>query len=206
MFTGIIEEKGAIKRLTNDDSHVQFTIYAPTILNDVQEGDSIAVNGICLTATQLTAQSFTADVMNETLNRTSLKDLSVSDEVNVERAMQVSDRFSGHIVSGHIDGVGEITSIQKDGLSYWYRVKTPSHILKYIIEKGSVALDGISLTVAAVDEQSFSVSVIPHTFESTNFKSKNVGDIVNIENDLFAKYIEKFVGPNISQTVERGEE
>jgi len=205
MFTGIIEEKASIKRLTNNDSYVQIDIYAPAILKDVQEGDSISVNGICLTATQLTDQTFTADIMNETLNRTSLKGLCSHDEVNVERSMQLSDRFGGHIVSGHIDGVGEITSIQKDGTSYWYRIKTISPILQYIVEKGSVALDGISLTVAVVDDQSFQVSVIPHTFEYTNFKSKNVGDTVNIENDLFAKYIEKFVRSNINQTVERGE-
>ena len=153
----------------------------------------LAVNGICLTAAAFTDHSFTADVMHETLNRTALCSLRTKSPVNLERAMPASGRFGGHIVAGHVDGTGVISRIEKDSNAVWYHISTEKKILRYIVEKGSIAIDGISLTVAAVDEKSFSVSVIPHTLANTALVSKRVQDTVNLENDCVGKYIEKFV-------------
>ena len=193
MFTGIIEEVGKIDEIKRNGQSVSLTIQAKKVLEDIKEGDSIAVNGICLTAAAFTDHSFTADVMHETLNRTALCSLRTKSPVNLERAMPASGRFGGHIVAGHVDGTGVISRIEKDSNAVWYHISTEKKILRYIVEKGSIAIDGISLTVAVVDEKSFSVSVIPHTLANTALVSKRVQDTVNLENDCVGKYIEKFV-------------
>ena len=193
MFTGIIEETGIIKKIEKSGDRSVLTVSAEKTLEGTKVGDSIAVNGVCLTVTSITESSFSADVMNETLKRSSLKDTTVSKGVNLERAMAADGRFGGHIVSGHIDGTGIIRDIKKDGNAVWFYIDAPSDIMKYIIEKGSVALDGISLTVAGVSKNSFSVSVIPHTISMTCLFNKRKQDLINIENDCIGKYVEKLL-------------
>ena len=156
-------------------------------------GDSIAVNGICLTVTDFNDKFFTVDVMNETWSRTSLERLNQGDGVNLERAMAANGRFGGHIVTGHIDGTGRITSVRRDGNAVWYQIQASPEIIEFIVEKGSVSIDGISLTVAKVSPKDFSVSVIPHTLEQTILKNKRVNDIVNLENDMIGKYVKKIL-------------
>jgi riboflavin synthase len=193
VFTGIVEEVGAIKNIKRGQHSAVLTIQAKTVLEGTRIGDSIAVNGICLTVTRLFPDGFSADVMHETLNRSSLGKLVSGSAVNLERAMAADGRFGGHIVSGHIDGTGKVAAITKDDNAIWYQIKTDSGILKYIVEKGSVAIDGISLTVAKTDSQSFSVSIIPHTAGATTLSLRKAGDVVNLENDIVGKYIEKFI-------------
>lgn len=191
MFTGIIEETG---KILEKDS--KFKISCSLILEDIKIGDSIAVNGVCLTVTDYNSNSFTADVMNETISKTNLKTTNIGDAVNLERAMSAKGRFGGHIVSGHIDGTGTIKSIKNDGIALWFTIATNKEILKYIVNKGSVAIDGISLTVAYVDDICFKVSVIPHTLNNTNIIHKKIGDTVNLENDIIGKYVDKFTQTN----------
>lgn len=193
MFTGIIEEKGRIEAIKQGAKSAVLTIRAEHILDDVRIGDSVAVNGVCLTATTVGSNYFTADVMAETLRRSSLGSLKAGSEVNLERAMAMGGRFGGHIVSGHIDGTGTIRSMTKEDNAVWVTIEADTSILDLIVEKGSIAIDGISLTVAAVDETSFSVSLIPHTGKETTLLSKKPGDIVNLENDIVGKYIEKLM-------------
>ena len=193
MFTGIVEEVGAIKNIKRGQHSAVLTIHAKTVLEETRIGDSIAVNGICLTVTRLFPDGFSADVMHETLNRSSLGKLVSGSAVNLERAMAADGRFGGHIVSGHIDGTGKVIAITKDDNAIWYQIKTDIGILKYIVEKGSVAIDGISLTVAKTDSHSFSVSIIPHTAKETTLSLKRCGDVVNLENDIVGKYIERFL-------------
>ena len=187
MFTGIIEEIGHVNNVKKGTASAILTIQAEKVLEGTHIGDSIAVNGVCLTVTGIYDNTFTADVMHETLNRSSLGKLVSGSAVNLERAMAADGRFGGHIVSGHIDGTGKVAAITK------YQIKTDSGILKYIVEKGSVAIDGISLTVAKTDSQSFSVSIIPHTAGATTLSLRKAGDVVNLENDIVGKYIEKFI-------------
>lgn len=196
MFTGIIEEVGTVKSIQNGSVSSFIRINADTVLNGTHIGDSIAVNGVCLTVTDLTGNSFQADVMNETLSRSSLGLLKNGSPVNLERAMSAQGRFGGHIVSGHIDGIGIISSVEQDGIALWYTINTDSGILWYIVEKGSIAIDGISLTVAKVTDNDFSVSIIPHTAAQTVLSSKKTGDTVNLENDIIGKYVEKFLNPD----------
>lgn len=193
MFTGIVEEIGQIKGVQKNVDSVRLTIAATKVLGDVKLGDSIAVNGVCLTVTEFSSGSFVADVMPETMKRSNLGLLGTGTRVNLERALKVSDRLGGHIVSGHIDGMGRIVGKKKDDNAIWIQIEAPPKILRYIIEKGSVAIDGISLTVAYVDERSFKVSIIPHTQDETTLVSLKEGSEVNLENDLTAKYIEKFL-------------
>ena len=193
MFTGIIEEQGRLKEIAETTDKFEIAIYSKVINEDMSIGDSISINGICLTVTKFSENSFTVDVMPETLNKTALKDLSKGDLINLERAVKVNSRLGGHIVSGHIDGVGEIIAIESDKNAVWYQVKADSDLLKYVIYKGSIAMDGISLTVAGVDEDTFSVSIIPHTQDVTNFSSKKVGDFVNLEADIISKHVEKLL-------------
>ena len=195
MFTGIIEEVGKIKNIQGGTNY-KLTIAASKILEDIHLGDSIAVNGICLTVISWDNGSFTVDVMRETLERTSLHRLRAGSFVNLERALAANGRFGGHIVSGHIDGTGEIINIRRDANAVWYKIKTSEKIMEFIIEKGSIAIDGISLTVAKVDRSAFYVSVIPHTLENTILLSKKPGDIVNLENDIVGKYIKSFTDKN----------
>lgn len=193
MFTGIVEEIGTILSIKKGVKSSALTISGDLIFEDMHIGDSIAVNGVCLTVTNKTKESFTADVMAETLRRSSLGSLKAGSKVNLERAMAANGRFGGHIVSGHIDGTGEIESFVREDNAVWVTVKTPVKLLKYIIEKGSIAIDGVSLTVAYVDNRCFKVSLIPHTAANTILLSKKAGDIVNLENDIVGKYIEKLM-------------
>ncbi|MBE6829247.1 MAG: riboflavin synthase [Ruminococcaceae bacterium] len=192
MFTGIIEEIGKIQGIQKGARSAVLSVQASEILEDVHLGDSVAVNGICLTVTSISSNGFTADVMHETLNRSS--HLRIGSSVNLERAMAANGRFGGHIVSGHIDGTGTVSDIRRDDNAVWYTVKTPLPVLSYIIEKGSIAIDGISLTVAKVHKDSFSVSIIPHTASLTTLSSRRVGDSVNLENDCIGKYVERLMG------------
>ena len=193
MFTGIIEEVGMLKSIQRKNHAIGLTISAYEIMKDIKLGDSIAINGICLTVTSFTDTDFTVDVMQETLSRTSLSSLKNGGKVNLERAMPMNGRFGGHIVTGHIDGTGTITQIQKDSIAVWYTIKTTPSIMKYIIEKGSISIDGISLTVAKVSQEDFSVSIIPHTIENTILSAKRVNEVVNLENDCIGKYVERLM-------------
>ena len=194
MFTGIIEEVGTVKQITHGQHSEVLNIQARTVLENTKIGDSIAVNGICLTVTRLFADSFSADVMHETLNRSSLAGLMVGSRVNLERAMAADGRFGGHIVSGHIDGTGVIRSLIREENAIWVSIGTSPQILHLIVEKGSICIDGISLTVAKVEEEGFQVSVIPHTGEETTLLEKVPGDPVNLENDVIGKYVERLLG------------
>lgn len=194
MFTGIIEETGIVRSVKKGARSAVLTIGASGILKDIKTGDSISVNGICLTVTSFTPTEFTADVMHETMIRSSLSRLPSGSMVNLERAMPVNGRFGGHIITGHIDGTGIIRSMERDGNAIWYTIRTTKEILRYIVEKGSIGIDGISLTVARLSENDFSVSVIPHTARQTTLSVKRVGDTVNLENDCIGKYVEKFLG------------
>lgn len=193
MFTGIIEEVGQIAQIKKQGEFALVTVKAKKVLTDVQLGDSIAVNGVCLTVTSFTKEQFTADVMSETLKRTSLGELSLNSPVNLERAMAANGRFGGHIVSGHIDGTGTVAEITPADNATWYRINASPKLLRYIIEKGSITIDGISLTVVDVNDESFRVSIIPHTIKETNLGSKKIGSLVNLENDIVGKYIEQFL-------------
>lgn len=193
MFTGIIEETGTLCEMKKGARSAQVRIRCHKVLKGTRVGDSIAVNGICLTATSVAKDSFTADVMAETMRRSSLSELSVPGTVNLERAMAADGRFGGHMVSGHIDGIGQITDIRQEENAVWYTVQAGQELLRYIVEKGSVALDGISLTVANVTEHEFQVSVIPHTRQETALTEKKPGSIINIECDVVGKYVEKLL-------------
>lgn len=194
MFTGIIEEKGKVLRLEIGGEISRIHIQAKQVLEDTKIGDSIAVNGVCLTVVKLNDSGFTADVMPETLERSSLGVLKPGSSVNLERAMPANGRFGGHIVSGHIDGMGTISEVKRQGNAVWYRIAAPEQLMRYIVEKGSIAIDGISLTVAKVTERHFSVSIIPHTLGETILGEKKAGDIVNLENDVIGKYVERLLG------------
>ena len=194
MFTGIIEDIGHIESIEaiNNDAGLLLTIASEKIVSDVNLGDSISVNGICLTVTNFTDANFQVEVMPETIAKTSLEGIANNRRVNLERAMKASARFGGHIVSGHIDGIGKITAIEADGIANWYTIQTSKDLMRYIIMKGSIAIDGTSLTVAGVEGDSFKVSIIPHTNDQTIFSTYQVGTIVNLENDIVGKYIEQF--------------
>ena len=194
MFTGIVEEVGTILKIERGVSSAVLHIKAHTVMQDLNIGDSVAVNGVCLTATRIDAAGFCADVMHETLNRSSLAGLTPGAHVNLERAMAANGRFGGHIVSGHVDGTGTIQSIKRDDNAIWYTIKAAPEVLRFIVEKGSITIDGISLTVARVDDSSFAISAIPHTVAVTILADKKVGDIVNLENDIIGKYVEKLMG------------
>ena len=193
MFTGIVEELGTVKSLKRTSSESRLVMSASKIMADMHIGDSIAVNGVCLTVVLFSEGEFTVDVMNETFMRSSLGSLRLGDEVNLERAMAANGRFGGHIVSGHIDGTGKIKACFDDGNARWYEIAAGSELLEGIVMKGSVAIDGISLTVARVTPQSFSVSVIPHTLDATILRNKRPGNTVNIETDMVGKYIRNYV-------------
>lgn len=193
MFTGIVEEIGRVHSVIKSAKSAKITIKASRVLEDIKLGDSISTNGVCLTVTEFTSKTFTVDVMAETMRRSSLNVLSFGDEVNLERALRVGDRLGGHIVSGHIDGIGRISNYENEDNAVWVTIEACNDILKYIVQKGSIAIDGISLTVAYVDETVFKVSIIPHTKEVTTLLKKKVGDVVNLECDVVGKYIEKLI-------------
>ena len=193
MFTGIVEEIGTVTRIKKGQNSSVLSIQGSRIFEDLNMGDSVAVNGVCLTVSRLDKQSFDADTTSETLARTSLGALRPGSNVNLERAMSSNGRFGGHIVTGHVDGTGTITQIRRDDRTVWVTFSAGPEILKYIIEKGSIAVDGISLTVALVDPDSFSVAIIPHTEKSTTLLSKTQGESVNLECDMIGKYVERFI-------------
>ena len=196
IFTGIIEELGVVKSIAINGASGCITIKAKKVLEGTQLGDSIAVNGTCLTVTSINSDGFSADVMAETVKRTSLSQVGKGDLVNLERAMILNGRFGGHIVSGHIDGTGTITKYTKEENAIWVTKKAPDEILDLIVEKGSICIDGISLTVATVSDQDFQVSIIPHTAKETTLIHKKVGSLVNLENDIVGKYIKKLMENN----------
>ena len=186
---------GVLRSVRRGAHSAVLSIGAETVLSDLKIGDSVAVNGVCLTATTVDAGGFTADVMHETLNRSSLGALVPGSPVNLERAMAANGRFGGHMVAGHIDGTGTITARRQDDNAVWYTVSAAPSLLRYIVEKGSIAIDGISLTVASVAADRFSVSVIPHTAAVTVLGRKRPGDIVNLETDIIGTYVEKLLRP-----------
>ncbi len=194
MFTGIIEEIGRIRSIHRGVRSFTLAVDATEIMSDVKIGDSIATNGVCLTVTSITPDGFTADVMPETVNRTALSQLQTGSEVNLERALTLSSRLGGHVVSGHVDGTGYIASIRRDDNAVWITINCDSKLLRYITEKGSITIQGISLTVAQVFPDGFSVSLIPHTQQMTTLHSARRGDLVNLENDVIAKYTERLLG------------
>jgi riboflavin synthase len=193
MFTGIIEEIGRVKQVSISGDGASITIEAEKVLEDVKIGDSIAANGICLTVTQFSSSCFQVDVMAETFRRSNLKSIKAGHLINLERALTLNSRLGGHMVSGHIDGVGLISHLEKESNALWFTINTPPELLKYIIKKGSIAVDGVSLTVAHVDEKSFRISMIPHTRDITILADKKTGELVNLECDMIGKYVEKLM-------------
>ena len=189
----MIEEIGKIKRLTGDGSCTRLWVQAQTVLEGTKIGDSIAVDGICLTVAELFPDGFSADVMAETLRRSALAGKRAGDTVNLERAMAANGRFGGHMVSGHIDGTGTVRERRREGNAEWITIQTTPEILELIVEKGSIGIDGISLTVAKVLSDAFCVSVIPHTARETTLLSRRAGDFVNLENDMLGKYVQKLL-------------
>ena len=203
MFTGLITELGTVVAIERGESSAIFTIKAPESVQGLTIGDSIAVNGTCLTATSLTADSFTADVMVQTLSLTSLGQLEIGSPVNLELAAQMDMRMGGHIVQGHVDGTGTVTQLLPGEKWAQFDVVAPEHLIKYVVAQGSITLDGVSLTVGGIDDATNTITVwlIPETLAKTNLSSKKAGDLINIEVDILAKYVERL----ISKGVARGE-
>lgn len=193
MFTGIVEELGEIREISREADSITLTIHATTVLDDVHRGDSIAVNGVCLTVVEFGDDFFTADLMQETLDRSSLGQVEVGSKVNLERATAVGQRLGGHIVQGHVDGTGEVISREPGEGWEVVRISLPEQLAKYVVEKGSIAVDGTSLTVSAVGEGFFEVSLIPTTLTDSAIGSAGVGTKVNLEADVLAKYVEKML-------------
>ena len=192
MFTGLVQGIGRVGAIDRSDAGARVVIETP-LVSELSAGDSIAVNGVCLSAASLENGSFAADAMNETLSRTSLGDLAPGAEVNLELPLRAGDRLGGHVVQGHVDGVGRIAWVTEDGFARRIEVEAPAEVLRYVIEKGSIAVDGVSLTVAAVLGRSFTVSLIPETLQRTNLGQAAPGDRVNLEVDVLAKYVEKLM-------------
>ncbi len=206
MFTGIVEEVGAIRRLTNITNGARLTVAAHIVTQDAKLGDSIAVNGVCLTVVEKTSDSFAADLSAETLKRASLRQAAVGTRVNLERALLPTTRLGGHIMQGHVDGAGQFIHAQPIGEGWTVRIGFPAELSRYIVEKGSIAVDGISLTVAALSESWFEIAVIPHTWQMTNLSSLASGAAVNLEVDIIAKYVERMMNAgkaNAGLTLER---
>ena len=195
MFTGLVEEVGQIRICQNRGDGLSLTIQASHILTDIALGDSIAVDGVCLTVEHFTERDFSVQAVGETVSRSTLGHKSVGHAVNLERAMQAKGRFGGHFVQGHVDGVGVIEAIEKRDPGYWLTVMAPDDITKFSVEKGSITLDGLSLTVAKIEDGKISLAIIPHTWSVTTLHYKKVGDKINVEVDILAKYINKFMQP-----------
>ena len=197
MFTGIVEELGKVKDIKHEStSSVQLTIHASTITSDINIGDSIAVNGICLTVIDYRDDAFDVDVMPETIKATSLHALKAGSPVDLERAMPANGRFGGHFVSGHIDGTGKITRKERQENAIYYDIEIAEELQMYLLKKGSIAVDGVSLTIFEVNGQTFTISLIPHTVSQTILGEKGVGDVVNIECDMLAKHVEQMIKSN----------
>jgi riboflavin synthase len=193
MFTGIVEELGRVSAIENLPDAIRLTIEGPLVASDLHRGDSIAVSGTCLTAVEFDEKGFTADVMQETLNLTSLDGIKVGDPVNLERAMTAATRFGGHVVQGHVDGVGQIISREPSENWEWVRVSVPADLMKYVVLKGSITIDGVSLTINEVGDEFVGLSLIPETLRLTTLGSKQVGSKVNLEADVMAKHIERLL-------------
>lgn len=193
MFTGLVEEIGTIRKVDSSGNSAVIEIEAKKVLDGVKLGDSISTNGVCLTVVSYTDSSFTVDVMPESIRMSNLKDIAKGSRVNLERALSLGDRLGGHLVSGHIDGTGTVKSIKEEDNATWLEIETEGEILKYIVYKGSIAIDGTSLTVAEVGKDSFKVSIIPMTKDETTLLSKKLGEVVNLECDMIGKYIERFL-------------
>ncbi|HOV78523.1 MAG TPA: riboflavin synthase [Bacillota bacterium] len=204
MFTGIVEELGTLRSVRKGADSAQLVIAAEKIIPGLRIGDSVAVNGVCLTAVRFDDRGFTADVMAETLYKTNLGTLKSGDRVNLERALRLGDRVGGHLVSGHIDGVGTVSRLEKHDIATLVTVKAPDEVMRYVIKKGSVAVDGISLTVVDLTDDSFLVSLIPHTAASTTLGRKRIGDTVNLEGDIIGKYVEKLLNRKENNTAGSG--
>jgi riboflavin synthase len=200
MFTGLIEETGSIRNIITGRNSYQFIIAAKKVLEGTQIGDSICTNGACLTVVSKTNDSFTVDVMSETVLKTNFSELKIASNVNLERAMRLNDRVGGHLVSGHIDGVGTINSIHKDDIAWRIKIGAEPEILQQMMDKGSIAIDGISLTIVKVENTEFEVSIIPHTAQETTLISKKVKDSVNLETDLIGKYVYRFLQQNTAES------
>lgn len=195
MFTGLVEELGTVEKIGWKGTSFHLSVRASTILEDMKRGESIAVDGICLTITDFSSESFSVDVVSETLERTTLSRLKVGERVNIERAVKAGDRLGGHLVTGHIDGIGDIKERRKRGDSLTLKISIPQELTKYLIPRGSIAVDGISLTVVESNRDSFTVAIIPHTASVTTLGFKIVGSYVNIEVDSLSKYVEKLMNP-----------
>lgn len=193
MFTGIIEELGKIKRVEPIQGGKRLFISCNTILEDLKSNDSVSVNGVCLTAVNIEPNGFWSEAVGETLKKTTLADVKINEQVNLERAMKLNDRLGGHIVQGHVNGIGTINQITKQGENYFIEVNIPTELSKYTISEGSISVDGISLTIAKLIENKVGISIIPHTWRNTILQNKKIGDKVNIETDFIAKYIEKLL-------------
>lgn len=198
MFTGIIEEMGKVKKVVQTEDNFTLTVQAVKTLNSLSEGDSISVNGVCLTVTSFSADDFTVDIMPETVKATNLQRLFEGETVNLERSMPADGKFGGHFVSGHVDGVGEIIEKSRKNNAVYYHIRTTKEITHYLVMKGSVAVDGTSLTVFGVTDDTFTISLIPHTLEATVLGLKEAGDLVNIECDIVGKYIEKWMKSRVA--------
>lgn len=198
MFTGIIEEMGEVISLRRGARSFTLKVKAQKVLEGTEVGDSIATNGVCLTVTRLGEGSFEADVMPETVNRTALSGLKTGDRVNLERALTLSTRLGGHLVAGHVDATGRLTERRADDTALWLSFEAPQSVLRNVVEKGSIAIDGVSLTVARVTERTFSVSLIPHTQGATTLHTLRLGEAVNLESDMIVKYVEKLMGKSPS--------
>jgi len=193
MFTGLVEEKGVVSAIENIGQGLRFTIKADQVLQQMAPGDSIAVNGVCLTVVEAGGDSFTVEAVGETLNRTNLSQLMVGAFVNLERALKLDSRLGGHFVQGHIDGVGQIINIEVRDPGLWLEVRISDHLAKFVVEKGSICLDGVSLTVAEVNGPVISIAVIPFTVELTTIGLKKIGDELNVETDVLAKYVDRMM-------------
>jgi len=202
MFTGIIEETGVVTDIKKGAKSCVLSVSADVVLSDAKLGDSISINGVCTTVTNVKGNIFTVDIMAETMRKTSFASMKKGDRVNLERAMSANGRFGGHIVSGHIDGVGTIRSFVREDNAVWVTIGADDAIMRYIVKKGSITIDGISLTVALVYKDAFAVSVIPHTAQETTLLSKHSGDRVNLECDIVGKYVEKFFTPKSNSNLE----
>jgi riboflavin synthase len=197
VFTGLVRGRGEVTAVQRDEDGARLSVATAELGPELAEGDSVAVNGVCLTATAVSPEGFSADVVEETLRRTSLGPLDAGHEVNLELPLRAGDRLGGHVVQGHVDGVGTVESLREEGFSRVIRVAAGPDLLRYVVEKGSIAIDGVSLTVAAVDDEALEVALIPETLERTTLGSIEAGSSVNLEVDLFAKYVEKLVSPTV---------
>jgi riboflavin synthase len=194
VFTGLVADLGTVTAVDATSDGVRLAV-ATSLAPEISEGDSVAVNGVCLTATAVADGSFSADVMHESLRRSSLGEVAEGSSVNLELPLRASDRLGGHVVQGHVDGLGSVASVREDGFSHVVTISAPAELLRYVVEKGSIAVDGVSLTVSAIDDESFSVSLIPETLERTTLGTAAVGRPVNLEVDVLAKYVEKLMVP-----------